>query len=92
MPQKEDILSERPVALGLNVRGRQNLNHASGSSLLMSETRGDTNTQAFAHSKNLSPNNSTINRLDKATVQSTKDDDAVLSLSAIRQAGSVAQA
>ena len=57
------------------------MNHASGSSLLMSDTRDNTNTQVFANSKNLSPNNSTLNKLDKATAQSTKDEDAILSLS-----------
>ena len=47
----------------------------------MSDTRDNTNTQVFANSKNLSPNNSTLNKLDKATAQSTKDEDAILSLS-----------
>ena len=70
MPGKDDILSERLQGgsnfVRVNSKERhQILNQVSNSSLLMTDTRGDT-FNAFANSKNFSPNNSSLHKLDKA--------------------------
>ena len=63
----------------------------------MTDTRGDTNTNTnvFANSKNLSPNNSSVNRLDKVTAQSSKEDEnqpnAVVKPSTFVQPGGVSK-
>lgn len=46
----------------------------------MSDTRVDTNTYKNANSKNMSPNHSSVNKLDRVTALSTKEEEAILSL------------
>ena len=80
MPVKDDVMSEMQGGVGLGIMNRQNLNQVSASSFVMSDTRVDTNTYKNANSKNMSPNHSSVNKLDRVTALSTKEEEAILSL------------